>query len=138
MVAVARLKRRPDFLRVAGGRQKWVAPGLILQALRQDDSKPSTEGIASARVGFTASAKVGNAVVRNRARRRMRAAAASVLPRHAAAAHDYVLIARAGTLKRRFADLVADLEAGLKRLGLYREDAEAMAANAGPENSHAA
>jgi len=138
MVAVARLKRRPDFLRVAGGRQKWVAPGLILQALRQDDSKPSTEGIASARVGFTASAKVGNAVVRNRARRRMRAAAASVLPRHAAAAHDYVLIARAGTLKRRFADLVADLEAGLKRLGLYREDAEAMAAHAGPENSHAA
>jgi len=138
MVAVARLKRRPDFLRVAGGRQKWVAPGLILQALRQDDSKPSTEGIASARVGFTASAKVGNAVVRNRARRRMRAAAASVLPRHAAAAHDYVLIARAGTVKRRFADLVADLEAGLKRLGLYREDAEAMAANAEPENSHAA
>src|SRR6267142_5880314 len=138
MAAVARLKRRPEFLRVAGGRQKWVAPGLILQALRQDDSKPSTEGIASARVGFTASAKVGNAVVRNRARRRMRAAAASVLPRHAAAAHDYVLIARAGTVKRRFADLVADLEAGLKRLGLYREDAEAMTANAGPENSHAA
>jgi ribonuclease P protein component len=138
MVAVARLKRRPDFLRVAGGRQKWVAPGLILQALRQDDSKPSTEGIAPARVGFTASAKVGNAVVRNRARRRMRAAAASVLPRHAAAAHDYVLIARAGTVKRRFADLVTDLEAGLKRLGLYREDAEAMAANAEPENSHAA
>ena len=138
MVAVARLKRRPDFLRVAGGRQKWVAPGLILQALRQDDSKPSTEGFAPARVGFTACAMVGNAVVRNRARRRMRAAAASVLPRHAAAAHDYVLIARAGTVKRRFADLVADLEAGLKRLGLYREDAEAMAANAEPENSHAA
>jgi ribonuclease P protein component len=138
MAAVARLKRRPEFLRVAGGRQKWVAPGLILQALRQDDSKPSTEGIAPARVGFTASAKVGNAVVRNRARRRLRAAAASVLPHHAESAHDYVLIARAGTLKRRFADLVADLEAGLKRLGLYREDAEAMAVNAGPENSHAA
>jgi len=138
MAAVARLKRRPEFLRVAAGRQKWVAPGLILQALRQDDSKPSTEGIAPARVGFTASAKVGNAVVRNRARRRLRAAAASVLPRHAESAHDYVLIARAGTLKRRFADLVADLEAGLKRLGLYREDAEAMAANGESGNSHAA
>ena len=80
MAAVARLKRRPEFLRVAGGRQKWVAPGLILQALRQDDSKPSTGGIAPARVGFTASAKVGNAVVRNRARRRLRAAAASQQP----------------------------------------------------------
>lgn len=137
MAAVARLKRRPDFLRVAGGRRKWVAPGLILQALRQDDSKPSTEGIAPARVGFTASAKVGNAVVRNRARRRLRAAAASVLPLHAEPAHDYVLIARAGTLKRRFVDLVADLEAGLKRLGLYRED-DAMTANGESENSHAA
>jgi ribonuclease P protein component len=138
MAAVARLKRRPEFLRVAAGRQKWVAPGLILQALRQDDSKPSTGGIAPARVGFTASAKVGNAVVRNRARRRLRAAAASVLLLKAEPAHDYVLIARAGTLKRRFADLVADLEAGLKRLGLYRRDAEAMAANEKPESSHAA
>jgi len=138
MAAVARLKRRPEFLRVAAGRRKWVAPGLILQALRQDDSTPSTEGTAPARVGFTASAKVGNAVVRNRARRRLRAVAASVLTRHAQPAHDYVLIARAGTVKRRFADLVADLEAGLKRLGLYREDAEAMAANGEPENSHAA
>jgi len=138
MVTVARLKRRPDFLRVAGGRQKWVAPGLILQALRQDDSALSTEGIAPARVGFTASAKVGNAVVRNRARRRLRAAAASVLPLHAEPAHDYVLIARAGTLQRRFADLVADLEAGLKRLGLYREDPAAMPAHSQSENTHAA
>ena len=138
MAAVARLKRRPEFLRVAAGRQKWVAPGLILQALRQDDSKPSTGVIAPARVGFTASAKVGNAVVRNRARRRLRAAAASVLPLHAEPAHDYVLIARAGTLKRRFADLLVDLEAGLKRLGLYRKDADGMAAKDEPENSHAA
>ena len=138
MAAVARLKRRPDFLRVAGGRQKWVAPGLILQALRQDDAASSTGGTAPARVGFTASAKVGNAVVRNRARRRLRAAAASVLPLHARPAHDYVLIARAGTLQRRFVDLVADLEAGLKRLGLYREDADGMAANGESENSHAA
>src|SRR5262245_37715288 len=136
MAAVARLKRRPDFLRVADGRRKWVAPGLILQALRQDDPKPSTGGIAPARVGFTASAKVGKAVVRNRARRRLRAAAAAVLPLQAEPAHDYVLIARAGTLQRRFADLVADLEAGLKRLGLYREGAD-VAANEEPENSHA-
>ena len=137
MAAVARLKRRPDFLRVAGGHRKWVAPGLILQALRQDDATSSRGETAPARVGFTASAKGGNAVVRNRARRRLRAAAASVLPLHAEPAHDYVLIARAGTLQRRFADLVADLEAGLKRLGLYREDAD-VAANAEPENSHAA
>jgi ribonuclease P protein component len=135
---VGRLKRRPDFLRVAGGRQKWVAPGLILQALRQGDADPVPDDSTPARVGFTASAKVGNAVLRNRARRRLRAAAAAMLPRHAQPAHDYVLIARAGTLTRRFGDLLADLEAGLKRLGLYREDAGSMTAKDRSENSHAA
>jgi ribonuclease P protein component len=138
MAAVARLKRRPDFLRVAAGRRKWVAPGVILQALGQGESTSSTGGMAPARVGFTASAKVGNAVVRNRARRRLRAAAASVMPLHARPAHDYVLIARAGTLQRRFVDLVADLEAGLRRLGLYCEDADSVPATGESENSHAA
>jgi ribonuclease P protein component len=137
-VAVGRLRRRPDFLRVAAGRRKWVAPGLILQALRQHDADPGTGQWAPARVGFTASAKVGGAVVRNRARRRLRAAAAAVLPHHARPAHDYVLIARAGTLTRRFSDLIADLEGGLKRLGLYCEDANGMAASGRSEDSHAA
>jgi ribonuclease P protein component len=136
MAAVGRLKRRPDFLRVASGRQKWVAPGLILQALRQRDADPTSDETMPARVGFTASAKVGNAVTRNRARRRLRAAAAAVLPRHAQPAHDYVLIARAGTLTRRFSDLLVDLEVGLKRLGLYRENAERAVDRA--ETTHAA
>ena len=138
MAAVGRLKRRPDFLRVAGGRQKWVAPGLILQALRQRDADPGSDETAPARVGCSASAKVGNAVTRNRARRRLRAAAAAVLPRHAQPATDYVLIARAGTLTRRFSDLLADLEAGLKRLGLYREDVETIGPQDRSESSHAA
>lgn len=124
MVTVGRLKRRPEFLRVASGRQRWVAPGLILQALRQEatvrgTAAKGTDSMPAPRVGFTASAKVGNAVARNRARRRLRAAAAAVLPDHAQPAHDYVLVARAGTLKRRFADLVGDIEGGLRHLGLY-------------------
>lgn len=72
------------------------------------------------RVGFTASRKVGNAVARNRARRRLRAASAEVLPAHAQAGHDYVVIARAGTLTRQYQALVGDLEEGLRRLGAYR------------------
>lgn len=72
------------------------------------------------RVGFTASRKVGNAVARNRARRRLRAAAAQILPVHAAAGHDYVVVARHETLQRPFGDLLGDLAAGLKRLGVYR------------------
>jgi ribonuclease P protein component len=114
MAPLQRLTRRAEFLTVAAGRRKSVAPGLILQAYPQ-----SAE--AALRVGFTASRKVGNAVARNRARRRLRAAAAAVLPAHAAAGHDYVVIARAGTLTRAYGALLDDLAAGLKHLGVYRE-----------------
>ena len=75
----------------------------------------------SARVGYTASRKVGIAVVRNRARRRLRAAVAQVLERHAAPGHDYVVIARSATATRPFPALLADLETGLRRLGLWRQ-----------------
>jgi ribonuclease P protein component len=114
MAPFQRLTRRAEFLKVAAGRRKSVAPGLILQAHPQD-------GADCLRVGFTASRKVGNAVARNRARRRLRAAVAAVLPAHGAAGHDYVVIARAGTLTRPFEGLLEDLATGLKRLGVYRQ-----------------
>jgi ribonuclease P protein component len=116
------LKRRAEFLRVAGTRRKTVTPGLILQIARHAAASPP-EGEASdaPRIGFTASRKVGIAVERNRARRRLRAAADQVMPVHAAPGHDYVVIARAATAKRPFAALVGDLEAALKQLGAYRE-----------------
>ena len=69
------------------------------------------------RVGFTVTRKVGNAVERNRARRRLRAAAADVLSQGAKRGHDYVLIARRETLRRDFADLLADLAGALRTLG---------------------
>jgi ribonuclease P protein component len=113
MAPLQRLTRRAEFLKVAASRRKSVAPGLILQA------SPEQAG-APLRVGFTASRKVGNAVARNRARRRLRAAAADILPAHAAPGHDYVVIARQETLGRAYTDLLADLTEGLKRLGVYR------------------
>jgi ribonuclease P protein component len=65
------------------------------------------------RVGFTATRKIGNAVIRNRARRRLREAAAAILPVAASPGHDYVLIARSGTIDRPYDKLLADLRAAL-------------------------
>lgn len=109
-----RLKRRSDFLRVARTGSKWVTKGLVMQAAPQRDY-PSDN---SARVGFTVSKKVGNAVKRNRARRRLKSAAQQVMPAHAAPAIDYVLIGRHTTLQRPWPKLVHDLETALKRIRL--------------------
>jgi ribonuclease P protein component len=124
--AIARLKRRGEFLKVAGSGRKFVTPGLILQVLRRETAAAMVDDAsAPLRLGLTASRKVGIAVLRNRARRRLRAAAAAMLPRHASAGHDYVLIARAGTVRRPYAALIEDLRTALRRLGVYREQAAA-------------
>ncbi len=108
--AVGRLTQRSEFLRVAAARRKWAAPGLVLQACERTDDAAAP---GPPRVGFTATRKIGGAVVRNRARRRLRAAVAQVLPRTGLAGWDYVVIARDGTAERPFAELVADLQTAL-------------------------
>ena len=76
------------------------------------------------RVGFTTSKKVGSAVERNRARRRLRAVAAEILPSQGRPGTDYVLIGRKTTLGRAHADLRGDLANAVKRLA-EREGARA-------------
>jgi len=83
---------------------------------------PTSDDLPPIRVGFTTSRKVGNAVARNRARRRLRAAADKILPAMAREGFDFVIIGRAATLKRTFDDLVKDLKTALKRLDACRKD----------------
>ena len=110
---LVRLKTRADFLRVAAKGRRAVRVGFILQAALQ----PAETGDGgTVRVGFTASRKVGNSVIRNRAKRRLRAVAAEVIARSGRPGTDYVLIARSTTGHRAYAELLADLETALHQV----------------------
>ncbi len=84
---------------------------MVLQALPREDNDP-------ARVGFTVTKKIGNAVIRNRTRRRLKEAARLVLDEHPLSGVDLVLIGRAATRGRDFADLQSDLRRALVRAGV--------------------
>jgi ribonuclease P protein component len=104
------LKNRPDFLACARARRQGTK-GMMVQGRARDDDD------ATIRVGFTCSKKVGNAVARNRAKRRLREVARVVLPGHGRPGWDYVLIGRYGaTAQRPFEDLQGDLIYALSKL----------------------
>jgi ribonuclease P protein component len=106
---VERLTVRPQFLFVRGGvseRRK----SLVIQA-RQRNAAGAAR--STARKGFTATKKIGNAVIRNRARRRLKAAAHELLPRLGIPGTDYVFIARMGTAEIGWQRLLDDMESAL-------------------------
>ncbi len=114
--AIPVIRKRRDFLRVAKGLRQ-NATAFLLQG------RPRGPGIAEdvARVGFTCSKKLGNAVVRNRAKRRLREAARRAIPRHGKPGWDYVLVGRRlATAAICFQDLVNDLECALQRMHASR------------------
>ena len=105
-----RLKKRHEFVRASRSSVGGGRPGLVVKAVaNRFDESPI-------RVGFTASRKVGGAVARNRAKRRMRALAEELLPSLALPGYDYVLIARSTTPTRAYSDLRSDLAGILRRV----------------------
>ena len=113
IVTLSVLKKRADFLRAARARRKPM-PGFLLQARLREEGEVAATPI---RIGYTCSKKVGNAVARNRAKRRLREIARAVLPVDGKPGWDYVLVGREGaTADLPFAQLKADLSLALRTL----------------------
>ena len=103
-----RLLKRAEFLAVRRGEKRRGRLFLVEVLDRNDGLSP--------RVGFTVTKKVGNAVVRNRMKRRFRALSREILPELGIAGADHVLIGRAGGIERDYANLTAELKRALKKV----------------------
>ncbi|WP_426957853.1 ribonuclease P protein component [Muricoccus radiodurans] len=109
-MTIPRMKKRRDFLRASSRGKRAARPGLVLQAVAETGGP--------LRVGFTVTKKVGNSVVRNRTKRRLREAARAVLGESPPPGWDVVLIGRDDTRARPFDQLKGDLRGALRQAGV--------------------
>ncbi|MDQ3124249.1 MAG: ribonuclease P protein component [Pseudomonadota bacterium] len=110
---IERMTSRPQFLAAAKGVSEARGAVVVQRLDRQD-------GVDTVRLGFTATRKVGNAVIRNRAKRRLREAARATAPLLAVPGSDYVFVARMGTADRPWDRLLDDVKSALTRLATPR------------------
>lgn len=109
-----KIKKRSDFLRIQSKGRKWVSHGLIIQTM------PNEDGIK--RIGYTVTKRTDkSAVKRNRIKRRLRAAAADILPEHAKNGQDYILVGRPQTLTRPYETLKNDIKWCLGKMDLLNK-----------------
>lgn len=115
LLQIKRLLRRPQFLAAAKGVSE-ARGAVVIQRLERGDGSPHIG------LGFTATKKIGGAVQRNRAKRRLREAARAMLAQHGVPGSDYVFIARMGTTERAWDRLLDDVKSTLTRLATPRHD----------------
>jgi ribonuclease P protein component len=109
MSGLATIPKRRDFLLATAKGHRCAVPGLVLQMCNRDDDAPP-------RLGITASRKIGNAVHRNRAKRRLRALAQHMLAQDGQQGYDYVLIARHNTNQLSWPELKGAFTLALNRV----------------------
>ena len=130
VMKLATLRKRREFLRVRGG-GRWSTHAFVLETKARPEvdeaigaaTKPrenpvhsGDEACGNARFGFTVTKRLGNAVRRNRIRRRLRAVVTEVGPQRARAAFDYVVIAREAAYDIRFDELTQLMSTALERV----------------------
>jgi ribonuclease P protein component len=96
-----RIKKRRDFVKISKSGFYFRSNTVVVQCC--------SNGMPTCRVGFTASKRVGNAVVRNRCKRRMRSAADIVLSKDGVAGMDYVVIAKSSVFNTDWSNLLGDI-----------------------------
>lgn len=111
--AISVIRKRRDFVAANRGK-RFVTPGFVLLIHKRGSDHPSGDKIV--RYGITVTKKIGNAVVRNRMKRRFRALLADILPAHGIAGADHILIGRKQKEEPPFDGMRVDLEKGLKHL----------------------
>ncbi len=105
------IKGRANFVRMNTSAARFVVSNFILQMMETPEI-----GEGSVRIGYTVTKKLGNAVLRNRIKRRLREAARKTIPTHAKTGHSYVFIARHKVLECDFTELVRDMEFAFSRI----------------------
>ena len=108
------IRKRPDFLAANRGK-RFVSSGFVLLAFKRRDDHPVAKN--TIRYGITVTKKIGNAVARNRMKRRFRALLAEILPKYGIAGVDHIMIGRKQNIEPEFAIMKTELEKGLKHLG---------------------
>lgn len=107
------IKNRRDFVAANAHAKKYVTDSFILQMNKREDAHPIGP---APRIGYTVTKKMGNAVIRNRIKRRLREAARQAAGSHMQPQHDYILISRASALTCDFSQLLSHMEIAFSRI----------------------